>query len=440
MGREKGMGSLQREKSGRWTARVGFNGKRLSRSTGTTDRQKAEQFLQRLLAPLGLGERRVPLNDAWRQYLVSPKRRELAKATLETKRNTWFQFAHWMEAHHPEVTQLAHITDEIVGEYLTELKFDHCASTYNGRVCILREVFRTLADKAGVLEDPWEGVVLLSDDSHPRRELGVDELKRLLAAAEQYGVESLTTKNTKDHKEVVVESEGYPTALCNSVSFVAKNNSEWKVLFLIGIYTGLRLGDCCLLEWKDVFLDRGIIQVIPRKTRKHAHGVPVTIPIHPQLAEALRGMVAVPSATANDHTAEPSSESGGVGTHRPTGYVGVDLPYPSSFIPHPSQYVLQGIAETYLRSRWQVAHSLELIFKAAGIKTSVMIEGRSRATPEATFHSLRHTFVSLSANAGVPLTIIASIVGHSSTAMTRHYYHENEEALRRAVAAIPALW
>ena len=32
-----------------------------------------------------------------------------------------------------------------------------------------------------------------------------------------------------------------------------------------------------------------------------------------------------------------------------------------------------------------------------------------------------------------------SIVGHSSTAMTRHYYHENEDVLRQAVSAIPAI-
>ncbi|MBQ8126514.1 MAG: SHOCT domain-containing protein, partial [Kiritimatiellae bacterium] len=31
-----------------------------------------------------------------------------------------------------------------------------------------------------------------------------------------------------------------------------------------------------------------------------------------------------------------------------------------------------------------------------------------------------------------------SIVGHSSTAMTRHYYHANESALRQAVNAIPS--
>ena len=32
-----------------------------------------------------------------------------------------------------------------------------------------------------------------------------------------------------------------------------------------------------------------------------------------------------------------------------------------------------------------------------------------------------------------------SIVGHESTAMTRHYYHENLDALKSAVAAIPTL-
>ena len=53
MAREKGMGNLQLEKSGRWTIRVSIMGKRYSRSTRTKDRAKAEHFLQRFLA---LGE------------------------------------------------------------------------------------------------------------------------------------------------------------------------------------------------------------------------------------------------------------------------------------------------------------------------------------------------------------------------------------------------
>ena len=101
--------------------------------------------------------------------------------------------------------------------------------------------------------------------------------------------------------------------------------------------------------------------------------------------------------------------------------------------------MLPMIAEMYGRARWQVSHELSRIFKAANIVTSVRIEGRHRRTPEATFHSLRHTFVSFAANAGVPLHIVQSIVGHESTAMTRHYYPENLTALTSAVAAIPTL-
>ena len=131
----------------------------------------------------------------------------------------------------------------------------------------------------------------------------------------------------------------------------------------------------------------------------------VTIPIHPALGRALVG----------------EGRGGFIETALPAGAV------------------LPMIADLYAQSRWRVSHELSRIFKAAHITTSVRLEGRRRRTPEATFHSLRHTFVSFAANAGVPLHIVQSIVGHESTAMTRHYYHENLAALKSAVAAIPTL-
>ena len=360
MAREKGMGNLQREKSGRWTMRVGINGKRYCRSTRTKDRDKAERYLQRFLAPFGLGEHRLPLADVWNSYVMSPDRNELAPSTLNAKRIVWMHFARWMEHYHLAVDDLAGVTHEAITEYLALLRADLCGSTYNGRVCVLREIFHTLADKAGLEDDPWEGVRLRPDDCHSRRELTMDELKRLLAAAKKAG-------------------------------------KEWHKLFLIGIYTGLRLGDCCRLDWLSVNIGQGIIQLIPRKTRRHAHGRPITIPIHKTLGAALL---------------ETESLSG---------------------------FVLPTIAAMYQRGRYLVSQELSRIFRAAKIVTSVQIEGRKNKTPEATFHSLRHTFVSFSANAGVPLHIVQSIVGHESTAMTRHYYHENLTALQQAVNAIPSL-
>ena len=267
-----------------------------------------------------------------------------------------------MEHHHLEIGNLAEVTREAIAEYLACIRADVCASTYNGRICVLREIFHVLADKAGLVDDPWDGVRLHADDCHSRRELTIDELERLIKSATKAG-------------------------------------DMWRRLFTIGMYTGLRLGDCCRLAWNAVNLERGVIQLIPAKTRKHAHGQPITIPIHTMLMSAFNEI--------------PKSERG--------------------------DFVLPELADFYKNSKWRVSRGLELIFKAAHIETSIRIEGRRTRTPEATFHSLRHTFVSLAANAGVPLPVVASIVGHSSTAMTRHYYHANEEMLRQAVAAIPAV-
>ena len=367
MAREKGMGSLQLEKSGRWTMRVGINGERYCRSTRTKDRDKAERLLQRFLAPFGLGEKRLPLADVWLEYVRSPLRNDLAVATLNAKRVVWMHFARWMEHFYLPVKDLAGITSDMIAEYLACIRSEICASTYNSRICILREIFHTLAEKAGLEEDPWMGIRLRPDDCHSRRELTMDELRRLLNAAKK-----------------VEGGQG-------------NCSTEWYKLFLIGLYTGLRLGDCCCLDWSSINLAQGIVQLIPRKTRRHAHGRPITIPIHPALGAALLETQSL------------------VGPVLPT------------------------ICEMYHRGRWMVSQELARIFKAANIVTSVKLEGRRNKTPEATFHSLRHTFVSMSANAGVPLHVVQSIVGHESTAMTRHYYHENLTALQQAVNAIPSL-
>lgn len=364
MARPKGTGNLQQERNGLWTARVGVNGRRICRSTGTADRALAERFLERILRPLGLGRTRLPLAEAWHRYEMSPNRRDVARATMKSKRSTWMRFARWMEANHLEAGCLSEVTEEAVAEYLAELRCRHSATTYNNHVCTLREMFRLLAGPDAAF-DPWAAVRLRADDSVSRRELSLEELERLHAAAAEAG-------------------------------------PEWRLLFATGLYTGLRLGDCCRLAWANVDLARHTIQVIPEKTRRHAHGRPVTIPIHPRLLAELEALAADANRRGQD-------------------------------------YVNPAVAELYLNRNWELDDRLRRIFRRANIAMNVRMAGRSRRSVVASFHSLRHTFVSLSANAGVPLAAVQAIVGHTSTAMTRHYYHENEDALRRAVEAIPAI-
>ena len=191
----------------------------------------------------------------------------------------------------------------------------------------------------------------------------------------------------------------------------SKLGAEWHKLFLIGIYTGLRLGDCCQLDWSCINLAQGVIQLIPSKTKRHVHGRPVTIPVHQTLGTALLER-------------EVKVEGEGEQWNSSSSLSGPVLPT---------------LAVLYRTTRWRVNDGLGKIFKMANITTCVQVEGRRTKTPEATFHSLRHSFVSFAANAGVPLHVVQSIVGHESTAMTRHYYHENIAALKSAVAAIPTL-
>ena len=229
----------------------------------------------------------------------------------------------------------------------------------------------------------------------------MEELKRLLAAAKRVGVGDRCTK-----EETVSFASADQESNVHCTPTPSTYTSEWYVLFLIGIYTGLRLGDCCRLDWSQINLAEGVIQVVPQKTKRH-HQRLVTIPIHSALGSALLSSIRQSEQSVNRTI--------------------------------PSGPVLPFVSQMYNHSRWQVNHELSRIFKSAHIATSVRLEGRKHRTPEATFHSLRHTFVSFAANAGVPLHIVQSIVGHESTAMTRHYYHENLTALKSAVAAIPTL-
>ena len=77
------------------------------------------------------------------------------------------------------------------------------------------------------------------------------------------------------------------------------------------------------------------------------------------------------------------------------------------------------------------------IFESCGIQTRVKDPGKKRNSTEVGFHSLRHTFVSLAANAGAPFALVQSIVGHSTAEMTRHYFHENDDALKTTVDTLP---
>ncbi len=81
------------------------------------------------------------------------------------------------------------------------------------------------------------------------------------------------------------------------------------------------------------------------------------------------------------------------------------------------------------------------IMEKAGIRGRILREGpkggAGRAQSSLSFHSLRHTFNSALANAGVSQELRQKLTGHKSVSMNDRYTHLQIDALRSEVAKLP---
>ena len=157
---------------------------------------------------------------------------------------------------------------------------------------------------------------------------------------------------------------------------------ELRDLICIGLHTGLRMGDACRLKW-DAFRDGGTVEVRTTKTG---------------------AFVQLPSASLLHD----------LGRRKHNGFV------------------IPKLASTYERDPAAVSKAVARLFASVKIHTSVRCVGWSRARADASFHSLRHTFVTRAIEAGVPAAIVRALVGHSREAMTEHYTHIGAAALLEA--------
>lgn len=361
------------------------DGVTLKRSLHTGDRREAECEAERILAAYRAKDRAEVLANvtarldgaraeiarieaahpalsipaAWGAYEKSGLRPDSGARTLSDYEGYYSGLAEWLKENRPDYSELREVTQADAEDYAAELKAKRSAGTYNKRIVFFRCMWRVLleCEAAKLTRNPWEKIQKREVITHSRRELTVEELARVCSAVD----------------------------------------GEMRLLFALGLYTGLRLGDCALLDWGAVDLVRGRITVIPRKTARHAHGRQTLIPIHATLAAMLSEI--------------PQGKRRG--------------------------YVMPETADMYMREPSMVTNRVQRVFRDCGIRTQTEQGKGRKALTDVGFHSLRHTFVSLSANAGAPLAIVQAIVGHSNPAMTRHYFHEQEGALVSAVAALP---
>src|ERR1035437_2203441 len=187
----------------------------------------------------------LSIGRAWSEYLASPNRPDSGASTLRQYEFQWQAFADWMKEKHPDKTALREVTKEIAEEYASSLNHGRFSpSTFNKHLNLIVMVFRVLKHKAKLMSNPWEDIQRKHMVSHSRRELTVDELRKVCQTA----------------------------------------TGELQKMLALGIYSGLRLGDCATLRWCEVDLLRGMIRRIPNKTARR-NPKPVIVPIHPALRD-----------------------------------------------------------------------------------------------------------------------------------------------------------
>jgi integrase len=187
-------------------------------------------------------------------------------------------------------------------------------------------------------------------------------------------------------------------------SVLAVADDEWRSMIKFGLYTGQRLSDIAALTWSNIDLERNIIRLTTRKTAKS-----LTIP----LAEPLR--THIKSLPVSDN---PS-----------------DALHPRAF----------RVVSSKTRNASRLSHEFVNLLASVGIRQQVSHKrsgkgfGVRRASSELSFHSLRHTAVTVLKEAGIPQAVVQELIGHDSQQMSALYTHVGQEALEKAAAALPEI-
>ena len=177
------------------------------------------------------------------------------------------------------------------------------------------------------------------------------------------------------------------------------DDTEWRGLVLFGLYLGQRLGDLARLTWRAVDLDSGEIAFTTRKTGRR-----IVLPLVQPLADYLASL--------------PTSDN-------PNAYI-----FPRA---------------TSAKRTASLSNQFRDILVAAGLvesrphghKSTGKGRNQAREASEISFHSLRHSAVTMLKAAGVSDFIAREIVGHESAAVSRQYTHLTTEDKRTAMQRLP---
>ena len=173
------------------------------------------------------------------------------------------------------------------------------------------------------------------------------------------------------------------------------DDQEWRGLVLFGLYLGQRLGDLARLTWRAVSFDTGEIAFTAKKTGRR-----VVLPLVRPLSDYLASL--------------PASDN------------------PNAFIfPKSAAHKRTSSLSNQFREMLVEAGLL------APRKSTGQGQSAKRETSEISFHSLRHSAVTMLKASGLSDVFAREIVGHNTAAISRAYTHLSTDDLRNAMQRLP---
>jgi integrase len=278
---------------------------------------------------------------------------------------------------------------------------------YQQAIRVFREFLGSAADKN--LESITPNMILqFRDDCSCKVSAGTANtnlriVRSCLNAAQQQGllgsnpasrVKFLKERGESKRREMTLEEIRQVLKVCE--------DTPWRGLVLIGLYTGQRLGDCARLTWQQVDLVNKTISFVTRKTGKR---------LSMRLADPV----------ADYLSALP-------GVDDPQAFV---FPRFAAMAENVTASLSKAFAEQIL-----IPAGLMLPRPKHHASTG---KGRKakRQVNEVSFHSLRHSMVTMLKATGASNAIAQMIVGHDSAAVNAHYTHLSAGDTTESISKLP---
>ena len=347
----------------------------------------------------------IKTGEIIRSVLLANLPEEWAKIARRRKPNARYasqcqstlkRFAGLVQQANVKATEIAHVTRSMARSFMdAESNRGVTAKTWNDTLKLLRATFKYLLPAGAI--NPFSDLPTRETETVFRKPYSPEELAAIVDAA--------------------------------------RTDEFIRPLLVTGICTAMRRGDCCLLQWKDVDLQRRFITVKTAKT-----GQTVSIPIFPMLHDELES--AAKKQKSNEGFVFPEQalmyqENPDGITWRVRKVLAAAGFRDEDEVP---QTAGRGVVPQKSDTSIQRSHPTG---ETCAIRGEIHVkrkEGLRRASVR-DFHSFRVTWVTLALTAGVPLELVQKVTGHKTTDIVlKHYFQPGQEAFRQALqSAMPKL-